>query len=578
MIQFDTKNQSFRQVMGNGLKYTVPRFQRDYSWQEEQWYDLWQDIHKADEHSTDTNNPHYMGYLVLQSIDNKNFTIIDGQQRLTTISIIILSALYELNELVNSNIHPNDNKKRMETLRHSFIGFTDPVSLLSKNKLTLNRNNETFFKTYLCSVTEPPVRKIKRSEKLMGQALKYFKKELKIHLQSQNSGKKIAQLIEDIADRLIFTTITVDKDANAYAVFETLNARGVQLSTPDLVKNYIFSLIDNNRQLHDSAIKTLEDKWSNIIHQLGKHKFSDFIRVDWNSKNNFSRASELFKKIKSQLDNPQKAQEYLEGLQKNSQIYSALLDHNDDFWKNYQDGSYNTEQLKLSLHTLNLFHISVPHSVLIAAFHKFKTDDFIKLLYYIEVISIRYNIICGKSSNQQERIYCEIARTITKSSNPSSNKILKLLKKIYPQDEDFLHSFNTKIFKTQQTNKKARYLLYRIEKYLSRGGNGGIDFDSVTLEHILPANPGENWIKEFEYSDQVEEWIDRIGNFTLISSEKNKDISRKEYEKKKMLFKISNFKITKKCAEYNQWNEISILNHQKWLGEQAKNLWRLPDL
>ncbi len=579
MIQFDTKNQSFRQIMGNGLKYTVPRFQRDYSWQEEQWYDLWQDIHKADEHSIDINDHHYMGYLVLQSIDNKNFTIIDGQQRLTTISIIILSALYELNELVNNNIHPDDNKTRMETLRNSFIGFTDPVSLLSENKLTLNRNNETFFKTYLCNLTEPPVRKIKRSEKLMGQALNYFKKELKTQqLQGQNSGKKIAQLIENIADRLVFTTITVDKDANAYAVFETLNARGVQLSTPDLVKNYIFSLIDNKGQLHDSKIKTLEDKWSNVIHQLGKHKFSDFIRVDWNSKNDFSRASELFKKIKSQLDDPKKAQEYLEGLQKNSQIYSAILDHNDDFWKNYQDGSYNTEQLKLSLNTLNLFHISVPHSVLITAFHKFKRDDFIQLLYYIEVISIRYNIICGKSSNQQERVYCEIARTITKSSNPSSNKILELLKKIYPSDEDFIHAFNTKTFKTQQTNKKARYLLYRIEKYLSKGENGDIDFNSVTLEHILPANPGENWEKQFEHSDQIEEWTNRIGNFTLLSSEKNKDIKRKEYEKKKILFENSNFKITKKCARYNQWNEKSILNHQKWLGAQAKNLWRLPHL
>ncbi len=67
-VQFDTKNQSFRQIMGNGLKYNVPRFQRDYSWEDEQWDDLWEDITKENR-----DYQHYMGYLVLQSMDNKKF-------------------------------------------------------------------------------------------------------------------------------------------------------------------------------------------------------------------------------------------------------------------------------------------------------------------------------------------------------------------------------------------------------------------------------------------------------------------------------------------------------------------------
>ena len=129
MIQFNTANQSFRQVMGNSLKYKVPRFQRDYSWQEEQWEELWQDVINLSQKETQF---HYMGYLVLQSSDNINFTVIDGQQRLTTINILILAGLFELNKLIKDKVDPDKNQERINTFKNNFIGFTDPVSLTIK--------------------------------------------------------------------------------------------------------------------------------------------------------------------------------------------------------------------------------------------------------------------------------------------------------------------------------------------------------------------------------------------------------------------------------------------------------------
>ena len=571
MMKFDTKNQSFRQVMGSGLKYNEPRFQREYSWEEDQWYDLWQDICQLN-----TNSVHYMGYLVLQSSDNKNFTIIDGQQRLTTISIIILAALYKLNQFIKNGQNPEENKKRKETLINSFIGFTDPVSLLPEYKLTLNRNNDSFFKTFLCKLKKPPVRRVKRTEKLMALACEYFEKNL---FSRCTDGKSIAELIERMVDRLVFTTITVDGESNAYTVFETLNARGVQLSTPDLVKNYIFSLIDQKGQLHDEKIEELETQWNQIIHQLEKHKFSHFIRVDWNSKNEFTRTNELFKKIKAKLDNKEKAHEYLESLQSNSEIYSALQDYNDEFWKRYEDGKYNNSQIKFSLKTLNLFNIVTPQSLLISAFNKFNPSDFMKFLHYIEVISIRYNIICGKHNWDQEQIYCKTALKIAQSSmkNLSIKDVLDVLKEIYPKDEEFIHAFSTKKLKTKQTNKKARYLLYRIEKHLNKNDKNFIDFDSVSLEHILPLNPTEQWIKSLNHPEQAEDWIERIGNLTLISKEDNKKIGRTAFEDKKNCFKNNPIAITKKCAEYLEWNEDSISKHQEWLGKISAELWRLPN-
>ena len=83
----NTSSKTYRQLMGNGLRYEIPKFQRDYTWETENWDDLWQDIKAL---LNDENVEHYLGYLVLQTINNKEFQIIDGQQRLTTFSLMIL--------------------------------------------------------------------------------------------------------------------------------------------------------------------------------------------------------------------------------------------------------------------------------------------------------------------------------------------------------------------------------------------------------------------------------------------------------------------------------------------------------
>ena len=158
-INFDTSNKNFREILGNGLKYQVPRFQRDYAWTDEQWGDLWQDIEEV---ITESEEEHYMGYLVLQRVDDKTFIIIDGQQRLTTITLIIIASLYYLKELVEADNHSEDNQRRLDALRSSYIGALDPVSLTVENKLTLNRNNQDYFKTYLASLEKPRVSLIRR--------------------------------------------------------------------------------------------------------------------------------------------------------------------------------------------------------------------------------------------------------------------------------------------------------------------------------------------------------------------------------------------------------------------------------
>lgn len=144
---FNTSNSTYRELIGNGFIYNIPPFQRDYTWEEEQWDDLWEDILIVI--TNDSDPVHYMGYLVLQTENNKMFDVIDGQQRLTTLSLIVLAVLKNLQRLIAANEDQENNKQRVEELRRTYIGYLDPVTLVSQSKLSLNRNNDNYFQTYI---------------------------------------------------------------------------------------------------------------------------------------------------------------------------------------------------------------------------------------------------------------------------------------------------------------------------------------------------------------------------------------------------------------------------------------------
>lgn len=562
-LSIETSNKTFSDAMGNGLKYVVPKFQRDYAWTSEQWEDLWQDI--SDE--GDGDEEHYMGYLVLQEgKDREEYIVIDGQQRIATISILILAVLKRLQRMIEENIEPDANRKRLDALKNTYIGFTDPVSLVTQPKLTLNRNNDTYFRNYLCGLEKkPPVRHIKASEKLLRNAYEFFIE--KIDALEINDGAELAAFIKRVAGRLLFTQIKVGSDLNAYKVFETLNARGVKLSVPDLIKNFLFSIIDAKQTLHQEEIRQLEEIWEEITGQLGGNDFSRFIQAEWNSRNGLIAKHALFKKIKQGISSRESAFEYLRHLRESSEVYAALQNPDDDFWRREgYDGIQN------SLRTFAMFNISQPHGLLIAAYLKFPPDKFLKIARYIEVISIRYNIIGRLQANRQEGIYNSISCAISNEEIKNLSGIREKLKDIYPDNKDFFNDFAHKHMKTAQSVKKVRFLLARIEEFVS----GGINFSDaeLTLEHILPTNPSEAWLEHFDHSE-VDECADMIGNMTLVQSNLNRKLGNSSFTEKKAAFVSSPLTITKKCAEFPIWNREAIESRQKWLAEQAVACWRI---
>ncbi len=235
----NTKSMSYGELIGNGVTYIVPPYQRDYAWEEEFWEDLWQDVMEIPNEKY-----HYTGYVVLQESEKKKFSIIDGQQRLTTITIISLACIKLLDEWIQNGVDAENNKQRKEKLIERFIGNRPASSLKLSSKLRLNKNSDGFFQSYLIDQREPKNKtKLKPTEKLLWSAFEYFCEKVREKFQASQSGEAVAFFLEEtLAEGLLFTTIYVDDDINAYKVFETLNARGVKLSTTDLLKNSIFSL------------------------------------------------------------------------------------------------------------------------------------------------------------------------------------------------------------------------------------------------------------------------------------------------------------------------------------------------
>lgn len=240
---FNTENRTYRQLLGNGLTYQVPRFQRDYSWGDEEWEDLWHGI--VGTLPTGGEPAHYMGYLVLQTSDNRVFEVIDGQQRLTTVSLIVLAAMRVLRRLIVEGRDAQANERRLDQLRATYIGYLDPVSLTTRNKLALNRNNDPYYQDYLVALVDHlPQRGFPASTHAMRKGFEWFERRLREYVKAAaDPGMALAQFIETMSDRLLFTVITVADELNAYKVFETLNARGVRLSATDLLKNWLFSVL-----------------------------------------------------------------------------------------------------------------------------------------------------------------------------------------------------------------------------------------------------------------------------------------------------------------------------------------------
>lgn len=560
----DTKTVTLNETLGNGKKLFVPQFQRDYSWDEDNWEDLWNDILNCYRDNT----IHYMGSVVLQNENNKKYYIIDGQQRFATLSILILAIIKKIRDLSEAGIDEAGNRERAEILMNQYIGQKDPASLKYSSKLFLNENNDGFYQQRLLNFKAPvnPV-KLSDSEKLLWKAYNFFTDKINELFKYEPSGEKITLFLNEIVgQRLMFIQIVVEDELNAYTVFETLNSRGMELTSTDLLKNYLFSLVAKS----ETDLKQVKSQWKKIIDIVGLKTFPVFLRQYLNSRMKLISKEYLFKAVKQLVRTGDKVFELLDELEKNAYFYVALSMPEDVFWE-------NDRELKEDIRALNLFRVTQCNSLLMVAYDKYSLSDFKKVLRAIVALSFRYNVIAKLQTNEMEKVYNRASVGLFEANLMSPRQVIDGLRPIYLSDDEFKRYFEHKEMNTNNSvNKKlVRYILYSIEAQLPNGVCTNFEVDSGTIEHILPEGYTEEWAEVFS-EEEYEKNLYRLGNYTLLEPKKNnKEAAAKTFSEKKEVYAESKYQLSKKMLAFEEWTPKAINHRQAFLATQACGIWKI---
>lgn len=546
-------------LLANGVIYKVPNFQRDYSWKNDNWIDLWEDIKLL----LSTKKDHYMGAVVLQKYADKEYIVIDGQQRFTTLSLLALATIKKIQDLIDNGIEAEDNKERISELRRAFLGQKDPASLNYSSKLFLNENNDPFYQRNLLQLIAPQnERTLIDSNKLLWQAFEFFYKKINDHFPNTSGAELATFLSKSIGDKTMFIKIEVEDELSAYTLFETLNYRGVDLTVTDLLKNYLFSLIT------PSDLRIAKEIWKKIATSIGIEKFPVFLRHFWISRNPLVRQEQLFKIIKSEIKSNENVFELLNELDAFSEIYLALQDPYSVLWQG------NRERIK-RIREMKLFAVEQQLPLLMVAKQKLSEQEFDKTLKLISVISFRYNVIGSHQANKMEELYNIVSQKIYKNQITHVQEIFVDLKELYISDTDFRNDFLTiELYSYGRSKKLARYILFELENHLMQGGDRDYELDPATIEHILPENASNNWDEVFPQTIQAN-YVYRLGNYTLLESHLNRECDTLVFDKKKQIYQRSQYKMTN-IINYNDWTPTSLENRQIDLAKKASSIWRVP--
>ena len=558
----NTRTINYLELIGNGKSYRVPPYQRDYSWSEEQWEDLWNDIVELRPEPEDV---HYMGALVVEGRSDREFLIIDGQQRLATLSLFALAVIGRLQAMTDAGIDSKANAERAQGLRSRFIGEKDPASLTESSRLYLNETDDAFYQDYLVQLRPPlNARGLPKSNRLLWECFRYCTRRLDEMEALKNDGQSVASLLsETVARQLVFILITVDNELNAYTVFETLNARGLELTTTDLLKNYLFSRVRVTADL-----EALQRRWQRLIATVGQARFSQFLRYHLLCEQPQVRSQRLFKLVRDQTKTTADVFALLDRLEGRAELFAAVLDPSHGYW-------IELPAARPYIRELNLFRVRQMMPLLFAVWECFSKEDVVRVLKLVSVISFRYSVVSELNTNPLEPTYHRAAKAVLDGQAKTPAEVFERLKPVYVDDDRMRQDFARLIVDTGgQWNKLTKYILARLEGDAS-GRACDPDTDPGTVEHILPENPADSWKEDFA-PELWEEEVYSLGNLTLLESATNRSLGNAAYIEKLATYSQSSYALTRRIPEIapKQWTPELLDARQRQLAERAVHLWR----
>lgn len=541
------------QFLLEGTKqYVIPLFQRQYSWGQNQWKVLLNDILEL---YNDTNpKDHFMGSIVTMPVQSRpegvaKYSVIDGQQRLTTF-FIILSVIRDIARGIGGRL-----SNQIEDL-YLFNKYSDGNDYYKF--LPTQGDREDFFQTLLGEQKE-----VDNDTHQIIKAYKYFFKQLTM------KRIDVDKVLKTLFNNLLIVSITLDKEDNPYRIFESLNATGLPLAESDLIRNYFFMRININDQenVYKSLWKPMQKAFDSFDKENEKGKtISDFIRNFLMKDGSQIKEKEIYSSLKEIADrkNDDEIIIYLTDIYDYSKYYLKLLNPHLETNKKISNQIKRLNRLDITTSycfILNLYHCYAHNAI--------SADDFNELLKIVENFVIR-RFVCGIPSNQLNKIFPSLFKGLNESDIIQSLKE-QLKDKNYPKDFKFRNQFLTLTLYGKGKDDKVKLILETLESW--HGHKEIINVENLTIEHVMPQTLTDEWKMNLgeDWANVYENYVHTIGNLTLTGY--NSELSNLSFESKKKEYENSHLELNKYFENVEIWNEEQIIRRANKLIGEALKIW-----
>lgn len=561
---------TLNKLLNTSRQFIVPIFQRNYSWQKSQYEQLWFDILRASKFKEKQN--HFIGSIVYIDMGTpagrpQQLLLIDGQQRLTTISIL-LCAIKDYVQKFNLETKLINLAK----IKNQFLYNSDEIDE-DKYKLLLNvQDKETYIKLIdntIFTVNKPATNIIKCYE--------FFYERIEDFI------KQHGQIDEIYAGifKLSLVSISLDKDSdNPQMIFESMNSTGKDLSQTDLLRNYLLMDLTPEKQtrLYKTYWKPMEELFGEDIYKNDVNKFDYFIRDFLTLKSDtgyICKINNVYENFKRYyLDNNCEKFAVLKDLFTYAKYYACidLLQEKDDELKLYWQ-----EFKKLDSHVVYPFLLKLyddySRQILIK-------EDFKKILQVV-ISYLWRRAICEIPTNSLSKTFATLYQAVDKDDYVNSvikAFVFKSSYKRFPSDYEVREKLQTKDIYHFRLRK---YLLEALENYYHKEP---IDLNTAnyTIEHIMPQNIEHNLLWQQMLGEDWQEvhslYLHTLGNLTITGY--NAEMSNKSFGEKvngESGFKHSHLKLNESIAQCDVWNKKSIQRRTNILTDIILKIWKYPE-
>jgi len=530
-------------ILEGTKQYMVPLFQRTYSWTNEEWNILWKDLIELCE----SENPrsHFIGSIVNMPTVSvpegvAKYLLIDGQQRLTTIFILLTLLRNKAREIKNYE-------------------FADEIN----NTLLVNpyKKGNDFFKLMPTQVDREAYKSLvngqphQQSENKIMQAYTFFEKKLR---QVQIEHDKLKKIITNY---LSVVSILLDADDNPYLVFESLNAKGRPLTQADLIRNYFFMRIHTDQQdeVYNTFWKPMQTALNNNLTEYIRH----FLMTD----GSIVKQNDVYYTLKERVSTIN-AIDYLEVLHRYSVYYQRLIHPEVE----------PVQEIRKYFTRLNTIEVTTAYPLLLNLYadysvNKITRDDFIEILKILENYLIR-RFVCNVPTNQLNKIFPAVYPQLT--ANYTDNFIAGvkaiLQNKGYPKDNEFYLLFKeANLYGSGDRKNKTKLILESLEE--SYAHKELVSFDNLTIEHIMPQTLSEWWQQHLgdDWEETHELYLHTIGNLTL--SAYNPELSNANFPDKKQIYSKSHLELNTYFSNVCSWTRREIEQRAEVLAKTALQIW-----